>query len=104
MARRIQIETGKCLATFTGDAAITCVAVARDDLYAAGSANGTIHILELRGRARPPLEPPPLVGEEGAPSTLESGLLSCASAGTRVEFDRRGRARRGEVGERAAPA
>jgi WD40 repeat protein len=46
-------ETGECLATFTGDAAITCVAVARDDLFVAGSANGAIHILELRGPSAP---------------------------------------------------
>jgi hypothetical protein len=43
------LETGECLATFTGDAAIPAVAVVRDDLVVAGSANGAIHILELRG-------------------------------------------------------
>jgi WD40 repeat protein len=43
------LETGACFATFTGDAAITCVAVARDDLFVAGWANGAVHILELRG-------------------------------------------------------
>jgi WD40 repeat protein len=43
------IETGACLARFAGDAAITCVAVARDDLLVAGSANGAVHILDLRG-------------------------------------------------------
>jgi hypothetical protein len=34
--------------TSFGDAAITCVAVARDDLFVAGSENGAVHILELR--------------------------------------------------------
>ena len=43
------LETGACLAVFTADAAITAVAVARDNLFVAGSANGAIHILELRG-------------------------------------------------------
>ncbi|MGZ9111776.1 MAG: hypothetical protein ACXW3X_11990 [Rhodoplanes sp.] len=40
---------GACLARFAGDAAITCVAGARDDLFVAGSANGAIRILDLRG-------------------------------------------------------
>ena len=43
-----------CLAIFTGDVGTDCVAVARDDLFVAGSANGALHILELRG-----LEPIP---------------------------------------------
>ena len=43
------LETVACLAAFTGDAVIGCVAIARDDLFVAGSANGAIHILELRG-------------------------------------------------------
>lgn len=41
------LEAGECLATFAGDAAITCVAIARDDLFVAGSANGAVHFLEL---------------------------------------------------------
>jgi WD40 repeat protein len=41
------LESGEVIATFTGDAAITCVAVARDDLFVAGSANGAVHILRL---------------------------------------------------------
>jgi WD40 repeat protein len=41
------LESGEVIATFTGDAAITCVAVARDDLFVAGSANGALHILRL---------------------------------------------------------
>jgi WD40 repeat protein len=39
------LETGAELAVFTGDAAITAVAVAHNDLFVAGSANGAIHIL-----------------------------------------------------------
>jgi WD40 repeat protein len=41
------LESGEVIATFTGDAAITCVAVARDDLFVAGSGNGAVHILRL---------------------------------------------------------
>jgi WD40 repeat protein len=43
------LESGQTIAAFTGDAAITCVAVARDDLFVAGSANGAVHILRLIG-------------------------------------------------------
>ena len=43
------LETGACLALFGGDATFTAVAVVRDDLFVAGSANGAIHILDLRG-------------------------------------------------------
>ena len=42
------IETGECLAEFVTDAAITCAAFASDDLIVAGSADGRIHILEIR--------------------------------------------------------
>jgi WD40 repeat protein len=41
------LESGEGIASFTGDAAITCVAVARDDLFVAGSGNGALHILRL---------------------------------------------------------
>ena len=42
------LETGARLAEFTADAAISCGALARDDLIVAGSADGRIHILEIR--------------------------------------------------------
>jgi WD40 repeat protein len=41
--------TGVCIATFTGDAKLTCVA-ALGRLFAAGSSNGAVHILELAGQ------------------------------------------------------
>jgi hypothetical protein len=44
------LATGECLAEYAADAAITCVAFARDDLIVAGSADGKIHILEIRER------------------------------------------------------
>jgi WD40 repeat protein len=43
------LATGRCLAEYYADAAINCVAFARDDLIVAGSADGRIHILEIRG-------------------------------------------------------
>jgi WD40 repeat protein len=42
------LTTGECLAGYTADAAINCVAFARDDLIVAGSDDGRIHILEIR--------------------------------------------------------
>jgi WD40 repeat protein len=42
------LAAGKCLSEFTADAGITCVAFARGDLVAAGSADGKMHILEIR--------------------------------------------------------
>ncbi|MBK8909277.1 MAG: hypothetical protein IPM60_15780 [Rhodospirillales bacterium] len=42
------LEASKCIATFTGDAAITSVAFAGPNSFVAGSANGAIHILQLR--------------------------------------------------------
>jgi WD40 repeat protein len=42
------LATGQCVAEFTADAAIDCVAFARDDLVVAGSAEGKIHVLESR--------------------------------------------------------
>jgi WD40 repeat protein len=53
MLRLWDLETGECVVTFTGDAPISAVAVAREDLFIAGSANGAIHILELRGPGTP---------------------------------------------------
>ncbi len=44
------LETGKCLAEFTADAAITCVAFARDDLIVAGS-SGRPHSYPRNPRA-----------------------------------------------------
>jgi WD40 repeat protein len=41
------LESGEVIATFTGDHGITCVAVALDDLFVAGSANDVLHILRL---------------------------------------------------------
>ena len=41
------LESGEVIATFTADAAITCLAVVRDDLFVAGSGNGAVHILRL---------------------------------------------------------
>jgi WD40 repeat protein len=40
-------RTGSCLAGYTADAAISCVAFARNDLIVAGSVDGRIHILEI---------------------------------------------------------
>jgi WD40 repeat protein len=40
--------TGECLAEYVADAAIGCVAFARDDMIVAGSEDGRIHILEIR--------------------------------------------------------
>jgi WD40 repeat protein len=42
------LATGECLADYAADAEISCVAFARDDLVVAGSADGAIHILEIR--------------------------------------------------------
>jgi WD40 repeat protein len=42
------LATGECLADFVADAAIGCVAFARDDLIVAGSGDGKLHILEIR--------------------------------------------------------
>jgi WD40 repeat protein len=42
------LATGKCLAEYYADAAIGCVAFARDDVIVACSADGRIHILEIR--------------------------------------------------------
>jgi WD40 repeat protein len=42
------LATGECLADFIADAAIGCVAFARDDLIVAGSGDGKLHILEIR--------------------------------------------------------
>ena len=42
------LETGGCLASFTGDAGISCVSVTRGDLLVAGSQDGKVHILEIR--------------------------------------------------------
>jgi WD40 repeat protein len=42
------LATGATLAEFTAGAAIICVAFAREDLIVAGSADGSIHILEIR--------------------------------------------------------
>jgi WD40 repeat protein len=42
------LTTGECLTEYLADAAITCVAFARDDLIVAGSQDGRIHILEIR--------------------------------------------------------
>jgi WD40 repeat protein len=44
------LESGEVIATFAGDAGISCIAVARDDPFAAGSANYALHILR-------PIEP-----------------------------------------------
>jgi WD40 repeat protein len=41
------LATGGCLAEYAADAAINCVAFARDDLIVAGSADGRIHVLEI---------------------------------------------------------
>jgi WD40 repeat protein len=45
------LASGGCLAQFTADATITCVAFARDDLIVAGSADGRLHILESVSQA-----------------------------------------------------
>jgi WD40 repeat protein len=42
------LASADCLAEYYADAAITCVAFAPDDLIVAGSADGRIHILEIR--------------------------------------------------------
>ena len=42
------VANRECLAEYIADAAIGCVAFARDDLIVAGSADGKIHILEIR--------------------------------------------------------
>ena len=42
------LATGDCLAEYVADAAVGCVAFAQDDLIVAGSADGRIHILEIR--------------------------------------------------------
>ena len=42
------LASGECLAEYYADAAVGCVAFARDDLIVAGSADGRIHILEIR--------------------------------------------------------
>jgi WD40 repeat protein len=42
------LATGSCLAEYVADAAIGCVAFADEDLIVAGSADGRIHILEIR--------------------------------------------------------
>jgi WD40 repeat protein len=42
------LEAGECLAEYSADAQIGCVAFARDDLIVAGFADGKIHILEIR--------------------------------------------------------
>jgi WD40 repeat protein len=42
------LSTGACLSEYNADAPIGCVAFARDDLIVAGSADGRIHILEIR--------------------------------------------------------
>jgi WD40 repeat protein len=41
------LESADPIATFVGDAAITAIAVAGEDLFIAGSENGAIHILKL---------------------------------------------------------
>ena len=46
------LATGECLSEYTADAEISCVAFARDDLIVAGSADGKIHILEIREPGR----------------------------------------------------
>ena len=42
------LPAGDCLAVYTADAPINCAAFARDDLIVAGSADGRIHIVEIR--------------------------------------------------------
>ena len=42
------LATGECLAEYAADAAIGGVAFAREDLVVGGSADGKIHILEIR--------------------------------------------------------
>jgi len=42
------LASGRCLAEYYANAAIGCAAFARDDLIVAGSADGKIHILEIR--------------------------------------------------------
>ena len=46
------LATGERLAEFTADAAVHCMALARDDLIVAGSVDGKIHILEIREPCR----------------------------------------------------
>ena len=42
------LVTGECLAEYVANAGVSCLAFARDDLIVAGSADGRIHILEIR--------------------------------------------------------
>lgn len=42
------VDTGSQIASFMGDAPITCVATLGDDFIAAGSHNGAVHFLKLR--------------------------------------------------------
>ena len=42
------LASGECLAEYYADAKIDCLAFARDDLVVAGSADGRLHILEIR--------------------------------------------------------
>jgi WD40 repeat protein len=46
------LATGESLAEYIADAAIDCAAFARDNLIVAGSADGKIHILEIRSPRR----------------------------------------------------
>ncbi len=43
------LQSGRAIARFIGEAEITTAVAARDDLFVAGAANGAVHILELRG-------------------------------------------------------
>jgi WD40 repeat protein len=43
-----KLATGECVAEYYADAAIGCVAFAEDNLIVAGSADGKVHILEIR--------------------------------------------------------
>jgi WD40 repeat protein len=42
------LASGECLAEYYADAKIDCLAFARDALVVAGSADGRLHILEIR--------------------------------------------------------
>ena len=42
------LETKCLVATFYGDAEISCVSVIDNELFVAGSSNGAIHLLRLR--------------------------------------------------------
>jgi WD40 repeat protein len=46
------LASGECLAEYVADAEIRCVAFAHDDLIVAGSADGRIHIIEIREPGR----------------------------------------------------